>query len=70
MWSSIVTGLATQREAADRYGVDRSVEHAWDTFQCVKTVLHPDKKKGAADLASAVRTGTHEVTLMKDEMRA
>jgi len=25
MWMSIVTGQATQREAADRYGVDRSV---------------------------------------------
>jgi transposase-like protein len=25
MWISIVTGQATQREAADRYGVDRSV---------------------------------------------
>jgi transposase-like protein len=25
MWLSIVTGQATQREAADRYGVDRSV---------------------------------------------
>jgi transposase-like protein len=24
MWMSIVTGQATQREAADRYGVDRS----------------------------------------------
>ena len=26
MWMSIVTGQATQREAADRYGVDRSTE--------------------------------------------
>jgi transposase-like protein len=25
MWMSIVTGQATQREAAERYGVDRSV---------------------------------------------
>ena len=25
LWMSIVTGQATQREAADRYGVDRSV---------------------------------------------
>lgn len=34
-----------------------AVEHAWDASQCFKAVLRPDKKKGAADLASAVGTG-------------
>jgi transposase-like protein len=45
LWLSVLTGQATQREAADRYGVDRS------------TVVHTCRtaKQGALDaLASAV----------------
>ena len=43
LWMSIVTGQATQREAADRYGVDRS------------TVVHACKtaKQGALDALAA-----------------
>jgi len=47
MWISIVTGQVTQREAADRYGVDRS------------TVVHTCRvaKRGAVDAVAAAVPG-------------
>ena len=50
---------AVQREA---------VEHAWDAFERAKTVLHPDKKRGAQALAATVGEGSHELELSEDKM--
>lgn len=66
-------------ETAARKHVDRdpdvrreAVEALWDAFERAKTVLNPDKKRGAEELI-AVATGTghdDEATLLRDEMRA
>ncbi len=47
-----------------------AVEHAWDAFERAKTVLHADKRQGAAALVSAVGGSVAEQHVLETEMLA
>jgi hypothetical protein len=46
-----------------------AVEHAWDAFERLKTVMDPDKRLGASQLAEAASVGAEETAAFEAEMR-